>query len=240
MLSLIRPDGGRIEVFGRDISEEKTHVQQIGVVMDAAFLVKDWKVQDIRKSIAPLYDHWAEAEFTAYLQRFRIPEGLKISELSRGMTVKLMLAIALAHDAKLLVLDEPTSGLDPSAREEICEILQDYMRDEERSVFFSTHITSDLEAIADYIVFILDGNILYAGTKDELMERYVLVKGGLEDLRHIDKGKLIGLRKNKTFFEAIAEKLWAEKTLGKDDNLLIEAASLDQLIIFFNREGQNE
>ena len=239
MLSLIHTDGGMIEVFGKDTNKNKSYAQQIGVVMDAAFLVKDWKVKDIRKSIAPLYDAWDEAAFTSHLQRFKINDSLKISELSRGMTVKLMLAIALSHDAKLLVLDEPTSGLDPSAREEICEILQDYMKDEERSIFFSTHITSDLEAIADYITFILDGNIIYSGTKDALIEQYVLVKGGLEELAHIERAKLIGLKKSTTFFEAIAEKDWAEKMLQGVDSVLVEPVSLEQLIIFFNREGRD-
>lgn len=235
LLSLVNPDSGSIEVFNKNIKDNNDYLQKIGVVMDESFLVKDWFVKDISKSFSMFYTSWDDVTFTKYLKQFAIPKTIKIRELSRGMTVKLMLAIALSHDTKILVLDEPTSGLDPSAREEICEILQEYVEDDNRTVFFSTHITADLESIADYIVFLLDGNIIYSGTKDDLIERYVLIKGGLKDLESLDKSKLIGLKKTRTYFEAIVDKKLVKKNAG----LVIEPASLEQLIIFFNRRSKD-
>lgn len=236
LLSLVNPDGGSIEVFNKDIKENKDYLQDIGVVMDESFLVKDWLVKDISKSFSMFYTSWDDVTFTKYLKQFSIPKTIKIKELSKGMTIKLMLAVALSHDTKILVLDEPTSGLDPSAREEICEILQEYVEDDSKTVFFSTHITADLESIADYIIFLIDGNIIYSGTKDELMEGYLLIKGGLRDLEALDNRKLIGLKKNSTFFEAIIDKNFMEK----NHNLIVEPASLEKLIIFFNRRNKNE
>lgn len=236
LLSLVNPDSGSIEVFNRDIKDNSDYLQEIGVVMDESFLVKDWLVQDVSKIASMFYTSWDDVVFSKYLKQFAIPKTIKIKELSRGMTIKLLLAMALSHDTKILVLDEPTSGLDPSAREEICEILQEYVEDEQRTVFFSTHITADLESIADYIVFLHDGKIIYSGTKDELIERYVLIKGGLEDLAHLDKSKLIGTKKRGTYFEAIADKNLVQAAPG----LVIEPASLENLLIFFNRRTKNE
>ncbi|WP_425539874.1 ABC transporter ATP-binding protein [Microaceticoccus formicicus] len=236
LLSLINPDSGLIKVFNKDIKYSKDYLQEIGIVMDESFLVKDWLVKDISKSFSMFYTSWDDMTFTKYLKQFLIPKNIKIKELSRGMAVKLMLAIALSHDTKILVLDEPTSGLDPSAREEICEILQEYVEDDNRTVFFSTHITADLESIADYIVFLIDGNIVYSGTKDGLIERYVLIKGGLKDLEFLDNTKLIGMKKGSTFFEAIIDK----NLIRKNDKLVIEPASLEKLIIFFNRGAKHE
>lgn len=236
LLSLVNPDSGSIKVLNKDIKNNKDYFQEFGVVMDEAFLVKDWLVKDITSVFSTFYTSWDTVTFTKYLKQFSIPKTIKIKELSRGMTVKLMLAIALSHDTKILVLDEPTSGLDPSAREEICEILQEYVEDDNRTVFFSTHITADLESIADYIVFLIDGNVVYSGTKYELIERYALIKGGLEDLISLENTKLIGLKKNSTFFEAIVDK----SLLKNANNLTIEPASLEKLIIFFNRGTKNE
>ena len=234
MLSLIAQDKGEITIFENLINNDNSYLQDVGVVMDEAFLVKDWKIDDVREALSTFYKNWDDTSFNSYLQRFRIPLTNKVSELSRGMTVKLMLAIALSHKAKLLVLDEPTSGLDPSSREEVCEILQEYMKDEENSVFFSTHITSDLESIADFIIFIINGKIKYAGTKDDILDQYVLIKGGLDDLEIIDSSTLIGTKKNSLSFEAIIDK----EDINNVVDLIIEPVSLEQLIIFFNR-GEN-
>lgn len=232
ILSYIRPDEGKIHVLDEEVKEGNAYLEKIGVVMDAAFLVKDWSVKDVEKSLAPFYCNWDSKVFHEYLQRFKIHETLKVKELSRGMTVKLMIAAALSYGAELLVLDEPTSGLDPVAREEICEILQEFVRDEKHSVFFSTHITSDLEEIADYIIFLINGKIVYKGEKDQLMENYLLIKGGKKELQSLDQEKLIGLRTHATGFEAVILK---EDTTHLKEQLIMEPISLEKLIIFFNR-----
>lgn len=170
------------------------------------------------------------------MSRFKIASDVKVKELSRGMSVKLALALALSHHPDLLILDEPTSGLDPVAREEICEILQEFVSNEARSVLFSTHITSDLESIADYIVFILNGEIVYAGTKDDLLESYVIIKGGNSDLQQLDARTLIGLKTNDTGFEAVVHR----NECPEKSDILIEPITLDELIVFFNRGGYHE
>lgn len=235
MLSMIFKDSGDIALNGNNI-ENDAYLSNIGIVMDDSYLMKDWIVKDLSKVLNPFYKKWDDALFQSYLKRFNIDPTYKVSELSKGMTIKLMLSVALSHDADLLILDEPTSGLDPSSREEICDILQDYVQDETKSVLFSTHITADLEAIADTIIFILNGNIVYKGLKDDLLYKYKIIKGGLDDLQYIDSQKLIGLKKNNTHFEALVSKDF-HITL---DNIIEETCSLEQIILFFNREAQHE
>ena len=196
ILSFIKPDGGTIELLGEKRNEGKNTLEKVGVVMDTPYLVKDWTIQDVENAVMPFYSTWDGDRFKSLLDRFGIAKSLKVRELSRGMTVKLSVSIALSHGAELLILDEPTSGLDPVAREEICELLQEFVSEESHSVLFSTHITKDLESIADYIVFILHGEILYAGPKEDLMEVYGLLKGGLSDLPLLSHVHLIGLKKN--------------------------------------------
>lgn len=196
IISFLKPDGGTIELLGEKRNEGKNTLVKLGVVMDTPYLVKDWTIQDVENVVMPFYSTWDGDRFKSLLDRFGIAKSLKVRELSRGMTVKLSVSIALSHGAELLILDEPTSGLDPVAREEICELLQEFVSEESHSVLFSTHITKDLESIADYIVFILHGEILYAGPKEDLMEVYGLLKGGLSDLPLLSHVHLIGLKKN--------------------------------------------
>lgn len=238
ILSYIKPDSGDIDIFEEPIRENDiSYMQNIGVVLDAPSLVKEWTMKDVEQVYSLFYQNWDTDKFLNYLTRFGIHDSLSVKELSRGMTVKLMIAIALSHKAKLLVLDEPTSGLDPIAREEICELLQEFVSVENHSIFFSTHITSDLEAIADYIVFVLNGKIIYSGTKDHLLEEYVLVKGGPDDLQLLNKDRLIGLKEYPTGFEVLIR---LNDINASNESLIIEPITLEQLIIFFNRGGQNE
>lgn len=234
ILSFIKPDGGTIELLGEKRNEGKNTLEMVGVVMDTPYLVKDWTIQDVENVVMPFYSTWDGDRFKSLLDRFGIAKSLKVRELSRGMTVKLSVSISLSHGAELLILDEPTSGLDPVAREEICELLQEFVSEENHSVLFSTHITKDLESIADYIVFILHGEILYAGPKEDLMEAYGLLKGGLSDLPLLSHVHLIGLKKNSVGFEALVKK---EEAVDLPKGVLIEPVSLDELIIYFHRGG---
>lgn len=236
MLSYLNANSGTVEVLGHAI-DNREYLQDVGVVLDSNSLVKEWSMRDIDRVNSMFYTHWNSDTFFMYLSRFEIDKSMKVSELSRGMNVKLMLAIALSHDAKLLILDEPTSGLDPVAREQICDILQDFVSDEAHSVFFSTHITSDLESISDYIVFILNGSIVYSGTKDALLDEYVLIKGGPQDLSIFEKRELIGLKKYSTGFEALISK---KDVPLHTEAYIVEPVTLEQLILFFNRGGYHE
>lgn len=206
LLGLTKYDAGEIELFEqvRETLDAAIN-EEIGVVMDSSFYVQDWSVDDVEKAVSLFYSKWDARQYDRLLKRFRLNRKKKVKELSRGMKVKLMLAVALSHDAKLLILDEPTSGLDPSARDEICELLGEFVMDEEKSVLFSTHITSDLEKIADYITFILDGKVVYTGLKDDLIERFICVKGSLSELTTDQKRLMIGTKKHPTGFEAMVE-----------------------------------
>lgn len=236
ILSFLHPDSGNIEFLGGKTVSGSNRLEKVGVVMDTPYLVKDWSIQQVEEAVMPFYKGWSSEKFSSYLGRFGIDRQLKVRELSRGMTVKLSVAIALSHEAELLILDEPTSGLDPVAREEICELLQEFVAEENHSVLFSTHITKDLESIADYIVFILNGEILYEGEKDDLMDAYVSVKGGLEELESLPEKHLIGLKKNRLGFEAMLRKEHLEEL---PESILVEPVSLDELIIYFHRGGKS-
>ncbi len=235
LLSMAFRDAGEIYI-NDSLIEDNNYLSNIGIVMDDSFLMKDWYIKDISEIISPFFKAWDEDLFNNYLRRFNIDKSYKVEELSKGMTIKLMLATALSHDAKLLILDEPTSGLDPSSREEICDILQEYVQDEDRSVLFSTHITADLDAIADNIVFILNGRIIFSGLKDELLAKYKLIKGGLDDLNDLNKSSLIGIKKTNYSFEALVD----HSLIFENKEIIEESCSLEEIVLFFNREEKNE
>ncbi len=236
VLNMIGFDSGEIKIFGLNSTDNGAQINdQIGVVMDSPFYVGDWTMKDVETAVSPFYSRWNHERYTALLARFCIDQKKKVKELSRGMKVKLMLAVALSHEAKLLILDEPTSGLDPIARDELCDLLSEFVSDEQRSVLFSTHITADLEKIADYITFILDGKIVFSGLKEALLEKYILIKGGLDDLGPAQKQLVIGLREHSTGFEGMAEL----SNIGRlPKQLMTEPITLEEIIIFMNKGGK--
>ena len=204
ILNMLEKDAGRILAFGKDnVVSEKEIKQDIGIVFDSIFYVDSWTVKDTEKAVSIFYDNWRHDIFTDMLKRFDLPQNKKVGELSRGMQMKLMLACAFSHNAKLLILDEPTSGLDPVTRDEFLGILQDYIKDGERSVLFSTHITSDLEQVADYITFINQGNLIFTGSMEDLLGSYRFVKGRPQDLTPEIEKNIVGLRKTDIGFEGL-------------------------------------
>lgn len=238
ILGVVTGDAGSVRLFGResdDFQSEGIQNEDIGVVMDTLPYVDDWSVADVETALAPFYGKWDTEVFSDHLRRFGLERKKKVRELSRGMKVKLQIAVALSHDARLLILDEPTSGLDPVARDEICDLLRAFVSDERKSVLFSTHITTDLEKTADYITFILDGSIVFAGTKDALLERYARVTGGVHDVDGEQRELIIGYREYGTGFEGMIEAAPARQL---PDGVLTEEISLDEIIIFMNREAR--
>jgi ABC-2 type transport system ATP-binding protein len=234
---------GFIEYSGevRLFSEPTSHASQtrIGVVLDAPLYPEGWRIADVERAIAPFYEHWNTTTFAAWLQRFELPHDKKVGELSRGMKTKLSLAAALSHEADLLILDEPTSGLDPGARDEICQVLREYVCDERHSVLFSTHITSDLERTADLITFILDGRATYSGPLDELMARYLRISGGLGELTPAEQHAIIGYRQNATNFEGLVT-AEAGTSLSAHKALLLEPPTLDEVFVFCERQSKSK
>ncbi|MCL2214808.1 MAG: ABC transporter ATP-binding protein [Treponema sp.] len=230
ILNLINIDGGNINLFGRVNTVMQNGL--IGVVMDAPLYIDEWTLTDTEKALSPFYANWDNNKFSQFLKEFDLDPKKKVKDLSRGMKVKLQIAAALSHDAKFLILDEPTSGLDPVARDEICDLLRGFICDEDKSVFFSTHITSDLEKTADYITFIMNGNIVYSGAKDALLEKYMRVTGGPDDLNSGQKENIIGYREHGSGFEGMIE---TEDAACMPRGVLIEKISLEEIIIFMNK-----
>ena len=230
ILNISKRDLGNIKLFGR----EDTIIQNenIGVVMDTPLYVDDWTINDVEKAISPFYQQWDGKKFADLIKQFGLDRKKKVKDLSRGMKAKLQIAAALSHNATLLILDEPTSGLDPVAREEICDMLREFISDGNKSVLFSTHITSDLERVADYITFILNGKIVFTGTKDTLLEKYARVTGGLLDLDSEQKKLIIGYRENRTGFEGMIQVSDIKKL---PSSTLTEGISLEEIIIFMNK-----
>lgn len=190
----------------------------------------------MEKAVKGFYARWSSELFNKYLKSFGLPADKKVKDLSRGMKMKLMLAIALSHEAKLLILDEPTSGLDPVARDELLEILGLYIADGEKTVLFSTHITSDLERIADYITLIDNGRIFYTGTKDSLLENYLVIKGGPDDLTEPLSKKIIGLKTNSTGFSGLIQ---SSEVKHLSEKIVTEVASIDELLVYISRGERN-
>jgi ABC-2 type transport system ATP-binding protein len=234
ILNMTARNNGSIRILGMDnILEEQKIKQDIGVVFDDIFFVEDWKVSEVEKAIRSFYTNWNSALYYQYVNDFSLPINKKVKELSRGMKMKLMLAAALSHNAKLLILDEPTSGIDPVARNELLEILSMYVSDGEKSIFFSTHVTTDLEKIADYLAVIDKGNLFYTGTRDDLLTRFYLIKGSLNELTGELRERIIGLSTYKTEFEGLLPV--AEATWRLSKNIILGTPSIDELLIHLNK-----
>lgn len=172
ILNLVNINDGKIKILGLDSKENKKEIKEdLGIVLDEGFLSEYLNPKDINSIMKCIYKNWDEELYFKYIENFKLPKDKISKEYSSGMKMKLKIAVALAHKPKLLILDEPTSGLDPVARNEILDIFQEFIQDEEHSVFVSSHITSDLESIADYITFINNGEIVLSKTRDELIDK---------------------------------------------------------------------
>jgi ABC-2 type transport system ATP-binding protein len=203
-------------------------------VFDEIFFIESWRVREVEKVIKGFYSGWDSKLYGDYLKKFGLSPDKRVKELSRGMKMKLMLAVAMSHGAKLLILDEPTSGLDPVARDELLDILRQYIADGEKSVFFSTHITSDLERIADYITLIDHGRIFYTGTKDGLLEHFCIAKGSKTDLTDQLKKELIGLSVTSAGFTGM---LPVSKMKGLPGSVVTEQPAIDEILVYISKGG---
>jgi len=237
LMNLIRRDSGDIFVFGLDnIAREKEIKERIGFVYDESYFYEELTIREMKRIIAPLYRRWDDLAFQRYIDSFELPTRRKIKHLSKGMKMKFSLAVALSHHADLIIMDEPTSGLDPVFRREILDILADIIQDEEKAVFFSTHITTDLDRIADYITFIDRGRIVFNSPKDEILEQYGIVRGAKELLDADTRKEFIGLRETAVGFEGLTSNVqMAEELFG--DEALIETPSLED-IMFYTVRGR--
>lgn len=238
IMNLVKKDEGQIRIFGLDHEKDEIAVKEkIGFVYDENHFYDELTVRELKNMIRPFYSRWDEGLFQKLAKDFNLPLKKQIKHLSKGMKMKFSLALALSHGAELLIMDEPTSGLDPLIRNELLEILQAVIQDEDKSIFFSTHITSDLDKVADFITLIHNGEILLSTTKDELLEQYCIVKGGKETLSETNREDLIGLKENKYGFEALCRnRREAMKRFG--NSVILEKPTLEDILLFTTRGGR--
>lgn len=232
MMNLIEPDEGSIELFGLRYREhEKEIKQRIGFVYADSCFYEDLTLDSMARVVASCYRSWDEQAYRRYLKMFDLPSKKKIKHLSKGMKMKYAIALALSHGADLIVMDEPTSGLDPVVRREILDLMTEVIQDEEKTIFFSTHITSDLEHVADYITFIHDGRIQFSLPKDEVFEKYTLVKGGTKLLDPDARKLFVGIREHAYGFEGLTDRAQQVQELFQDQ-AIYEKPTLEEIMVY--------
>ncbi|MCY8959523.1 ABC transporter ATP-binding protein [Bacillus atrophaeus] len=236
IMNLLQPDSGSISIFGLDHKEhEKEIKRRIGFVFGENIFYAFLTLAEMKEMIRPCYMNWDDSLFNHYVEKFELPLNKKIKSFSKGMMMKASLSIALSHHAELIIMDEPTSGLDPIFRREFLDILHNIMQDGKKTIFFSTHITTDLERIADYITFIHNGEHIFTKKSYQIQEEYAIVKGGMELLDRDTEQEFISIRKSNAGFEALtANKARIEDVFG--DLVLIEKPTIEELM-FYTKKG---
>ena len=233
ILGLIERSSGQITVLGsNEVANNKSLKEHIGVVMDECSFPENLNAREINNIMKSCYKTWSERTYSKYLNQFALPDKKAVKEYSRGMKMKLSIAVALSHDSRLLILDEATSGLDPIVRDEILDVFLEFIQDEGHSIFISSHIISDLEKICDYITFIHKGKLIFSETKDELLHKYTLIKCSEEEYKKIDKSAIVGARKNSFGVEALALK----NKIGH--NIQTDSASIEDIMLYIVKEGK--
>ena len=230
MLNIIKIDSGEIKIFGKDYKKyEKEIKENIGVVLDNMFFPELLNAKDINNIMKNIYTNWDSELYFSYLKKFNLPESKPLKSMSKGMRKKLEIVTAISHKPKLLILDEPTSGLDPIARSEVLEIFQKFIEDEEHSILLSTHITSDLEHIADEIIFIDKGRKVLQKSRDEIIDNYGVLKCDIDYFVNIDKKDILSYKKTKYNYEIlISNRLEAMK---KYKECIIDKITLEDLMV---------
>ncbi|MDK6234226.1 phenol-soluble modulin export ABC transporter ATP-binding protein PmtA [Aerococcus sanguinicola] len=232
IMDLVKADAGEIKILGLDHQEAgKAARDRIGFVYPENVFYENLTVEAIGKVVGGFYSKWDKGIFRQLCQDFSLPAKKKVKDLSTGMKVKLSLAVALSHHADLIILDEPTSGLDPLVRSEILDLLYDLIQDQNKTVFFSSHITTDLEKIADYVVLIQDGRIVMDEAKDDLLDRFRLVKGATDLLDADTRSLLAGLKETSAGFVGLTQEADTFCELY-GDKVLIEPASLEEIMVY--------
>lgn len=232
IMNLVRPNKGEVRVFGLDYkNHEKEIKEKIGFIYNNPLLYEDLTLTDIERIVGHSYRNWDKNLFQYYSSKFELPLKKKVEGFSDGMKIKASLAFALSHHADLLIFDEPTANLDPVFRREFIEILREIITDEEKSILLSTHILDDLTSLADYIVYIQKGEIVFAKDIHEIDEQYWTVRGSLELLDEDTKQLFIKINKTNTGFEALTDEVdRVEEWFG--EHVIIEKASLDDIMYF--------
>ena len=232
ILDIIKKDEGSIRGFDRDMEKEGAALKEkIGVVFDEMGFHEFLAATEINRVMKNVYANWQEDLFFDYLKRFSLPRKKRCGSFSRGMRMKLQIAVALSHEAELLIMDEPTSGLDPIVRNEILQIFQEYVLEENHTILLSSHITGDLERIADMVTFINRGKIVLSGNKDEILEKHGLIKCKKDDLKNIDSKDMVSYRQSAFGVEVLVAD--REKCAKKYSSMVMEQTTLEEIMIFY-------
>lgn len=231
MLGTIKSSYDTLEFFGNDfINHEREIKETIAVIFEQTHFDVDFTPYVIGKIMSKVYKSWNQNKYIDLIKKFNLPLDKKIKDFSRGMKMKLEFAISLSHDTKLIILDEATSGLDPVFRDDILEILREYSEDEEHTILMSSHITSDLDKIADYICFIHDGEIIFTRSYEDIRENYGIVKCGRNIFEALSEDDIVAYRKEEHFYSVLVNNKHGIK--GNIDGLVVENASLEDIMLF--------
>jgi len=230
ILNIINADRGEIKIFGKNTKQfENVIKEDIGVVLDNMFFPEILTIKDINSCMRAIYRNWDSELFDKYLKSFSLPKNKLIKTLSKGMRKKLEIITALSHKPKLLILDEPTSGLDPVTRNDIMDIFLDFIKDDQHTIILSTHITTDLEHIADKIIFINEGKIVFDKERDELIDNYGILRCSKDDFKKLDKSNIISYKSNKYSYDVLIDNKnnYSKKLKG----LTIDKVTLEEIMI---------
>jgi len=236
ILNIIKADSGEIRVFGQDTRTADVQIKQdIAAVFDELPFHEQLNAKALDKMLRHIFKQWSSETFFRYLERFQLPVKKKFGQFSKGMKMKLQIAAALSHNAKLLIMDEATTGLDPVVRNEILDIFLEFLQDEEHSILMSSHITSDLEKIADSVTFIDKGKLLITGYKDDILESHGVIKCSKADYQNIEKGDIVSARVSDFGVEAMVSDRQA--VARKYSGIVIDPTTLEEIMLFYvNRE----
>lgn len=238
ILDLVHKDDGAVTFWGQELSASKRLKEDIGVVFDGINFHETLTPLKIGKIARAAYSQWDDHLYQDYLKRFGLPADKEIKKMSKGMKVKLSIAAALSHRPKLLILDEATSGLDPVMRDDILDVFLEFVQDEDHSIMMSSHITTDLEKVADYITFIHQGKVVFSKTKDELRYHYGIIRCGAATFDQIDKNEILAYRKEDYQWNVlVAER---EKAKGKYKNAVVDDAAIDDILLLYVKGVQTK
>ena len=230
ILNLAHKESGTIKIFGLDADKHEREIKdRLGIIMDGSYFYDNLSMEDMKSIVAPAYSKWSDVEYRTYMEKFDLEQ--KISTLSGGMKMKFALVLALSHQAELLIMDEPTSGLDPLVRRQFLEIIMDYMKNGGKGVFFSTHITSDLDKVADVLILIDGGKIVFQQSKDKLLDTFRIVKGSVALLNDRNKRLIRNLKISTYGFSALTDRIADVKK--EMPGVLFEKASIEDIMLAY-------
>lgn len=230
ILNILHPENGTVKIFDKDIQKQESEIkEEIGVVLDNMFFPELLTPIDINSIMKGIYKTWDQHLFMKYMDSFSLPKNKKIKSMSKGMRKKLEIATALSHHPRLLILDEPTSGLDPVVRSEVLDLFLDFIQDEHHTILLSTHITSDLEHIADHIVFLGHGQIVLNKNRDDIIDHYGILKCDIDQFDTISKEDMICYKKNKYHYDILVDDKHQMSKKYKD--YIIDKITLEELMV---------